>query len=598
MESILDALEQCTNIVETRRKGTPTISTGTALPLAELELLVLEAYARAFERVVSSPTCSIDDEGDDATSARPTYAAFLVRACTLVLPTSEGGAEVRSDEALSRSTESTLTGARFLLGATREPVWAAASLGSTHEIRVLSTMCWNLAQGSRDRGMHLKAAPGGSLKTTELLVTAHELLEAAERIESTSDDVAVGFDSSTSGTSGTSTSSTSTSSTSTSSISSSTGSKKRLRDGVHRIGILTMAASNVVDQVLATPTSAANADAGPVKRARLDQALGWIIKAQDAVVHVTKSFKENDKEPGSVAKTLNMNDDEMEEQKQLGHLSAMGATLSLLRLITGLHGVHGKLHEVKSLESEEAQQKFPTAPEASLLALLEVHKEEFAKVPAEILRAAAVAAKERHHSSVAFRLLRIAIDAHEAATASAGIFLDTDGAQKTCAAARATASQLYCDLFHASPTVDECLNVVDEILHLMRTAAEDHEVRIRVPSFVSCMFVAQALHSTGERLRLRGHRDHWRAMLQLGDSRPKSRGHGCRDHERASHRHSAAASSLFLKSSPPRREHYYGKRRRCSAEALAIHCFCSFYIRYRMLAVGVPSSPGAEGAGA
>jgi len=357
--------------------------------------------------------------------------------------------------------------------------------------------CWNVAQALRGRGLHLHR--GGSSTspelplTTELFLVAHEFQLSAERSEG---NVSCGGDLDI----------------------------DRLRDGVNRVGMLFLAATDLLDRVLfgialGASDSASGGSLGgggasggggerlssPATRALVDKALGWIVTAQATAAHVADAAADADLSGAVVgAATENAaamdldgleggsggrghNNDPGGAQGRAVLLQALGGmrvSLSVLRLMAGLQGYLGSVSSNDFGGRAKAVVTTAASEELALLGLLDECQTELALVPADKLSAAASAAKHRHHSAVAHRLLRIAINQMEAqglGLGSNGNGSDSPegsswdvGAEQ--AAAKSTLSRLYCDLFHAAPTTDACLEVAGNILHLLNDAAQSREV--------------------------------------------------------------------------------------------------------------------------
>jgi len=464
--AVLDALEHSVVILESTRESVrlqPSEEPGYDSSLVALELHTLMAFARSFERLAESLPSLIP-----GSSSRPSYAAFLLRTYTLIglVPTTADApvsALDISEELLQATVQSILTGARFLL---REVSSAEetlsdtnfASLGTTEEIRALSSACWNLAQQLRKRDMGEKTDVDGKYDTTELLMAAHELQAAAEQSEcGDGTDCSEGACNDTAG----------------------NGSRKRLRDGVNRVGILTIAASEVVDRDLlpSAPTAAGrNEFPALAKRARVFSALEWIVKAQTTVSGLLVTAPDI----SSDDRHFDQDDD---ASQQLETLGTMNAALSLLRLMTGLHGIRAPAGAVSSDAAA------PATDEDALLLIVDECRDAISAVPSEALRAAASAAKQNGYTAVAHALLRIAIEAQKIKSS------DVAPGGEDSLLARKEAGQLYCDLFHTSPNVEACLDVIDDILVLLESSSSlGHKVStvsalvLFLPPFVFFLF--------------------------------------------------------------------------------------------------------------
>jgi len=546
--------------------GHPDIDSGipsqasTALALDELELRVIISFLRAYQACAGEkhPPGMVSANPNAYNVETPSFIAFLLRAYTLVSPpdTHEGATsalslaaaygpnaksngdgpnghprELLSTRAMLDVVPQLISSARFLLlqvgsgsgfsdemiigstdtsGSPASTIEALAGpLGSTSEARALSIASWNVAQALRGRGLHscydeidVKLnkehdrnasiiEPDSSSKnenkmplTTELFLIAHEMQLAAERSQSRHD----------------------------SRSDPATFISEQLQDNVNRVGMLFLAATDLLDRVLFGSTCASSGicskgdasgggerHSAPATRALVEKALGWICAAQDTATLVTKT--EAEKGLSDTAANIKSNNigapmdlDKVSTNDHCGNscpetqsqaelmlaLKGMQVSLSVLRLMAGLQGY-------LSSAPLDAKETITTAAteERALLSLLDDCQTELAMVPADKLSAAASAAKHRHHNAVAHRLLGIAISQMEAQGRGLGIndgiCYENDGklmAADRCITEKETLCRLYCELFHASPSTDTCLEVAGNILHLLNGATQAREVRI------------------------------------------------------------------------------------------------------------------------
>lgn len=547
--------------------GNLATSLSSAAALDELELRIITSFLRAYQASVDAklPTemlSKISVDFDSKNDEVPSFTAFLLRACTLIAPrpkvhegtttalplaaafrptafSSEDGLDghphgLLSPSAVLDAVPEVIRGARFLLlqaghnsGITDEKILGTARianvgtkeskasttiqeiagpLGTSSEARALSIASWNVAQALRGRGLHSCFDDGGieileehnksacmesgssgtsarNAKlpfTTELFLIAHELQLAGERSQSSLGEHE-------------------------------TFELERHQDSVNRVGMLFLAATDLLDRILfGTAFETSNVSIGkssgdasnghqhsaPATRALVEKALGWICTAQETAALVAKAAAEKDVSGTGTANIESTSGTSMDivegstnarprdggcstvqnRAELMMALKGMQVSLSVLRLMAGLQGYLRKAVDTKETVTTAVTE------EKALLSLLDECQTELALVPADKLSAAASAAKHRNHNAVAHRLLSIAISQMEAqgrGLGGSGI-REKDGnfmAEDGCSSEKETLSRLYCDLFHASPTTDACLEVARNILHLLNDAAQAREVR-------------------------------------------------------------------------------------------------------------------------
>lgn len=379
-EAVLDSLEQALTVIEAGKDD-------PSKHLEPVEFNVASAYCRSFEAVFSAFQAS--------TAVRPNFVSFLLRAYSLSVNafSPQPGASV-DVSFVGAAIKTILNGAHFAVEQLSTDV-SVAGVGTANEIRLLSGVCWNTALMLRTQGFpqlpaHIPPASDLFLVAFDLQTTASNMCRAADPtfLPESSDDV-------------------------------------------NSVGMLTMAASDVINRCLATSGESYGdrVDFGQLMKT----ALQWVCKAQGII----KS-----------SKVRAMQD----ETEIAADLNPMSVTLALLRLMAGINGI--------SISSE--------VDEANLSAVIAECAVELTAIPAEVLRAAATSAKNRGLGVVSAELLEIAIRQGESPAEQSELHTRSSF----------MLPRLYCDLFFVSPSIEACLQVADKLLHSLQSysGAESSQV--------------------------------------------------------------------------------------------------------------------------
>lgn len=298
-------------------------------------------------------------------------------------------------------------------------------LNSHEEAHSLGMACWDTAERLKGRGLVPESSDGvdesGFSVTTNLLLAAHELFLAAERVAK---KIHPEFEEPMS-------------------------IYQQLDNALNRAVLLTVAARNVIDQALLSsstmhdPKNTKGGELCESKAVQVSKALEWVGMAQATCEQFVQVWN-------SQLEASNT----MEQQwKSLAETEAsLRVTLSTLRLMCGINGVYST---TSCASSDNMRNKDED------LKLVEDCKADLAIVPPDTLRATASAMKQRGKTSVAFSILNIAI---ERLQAKLKVHVDSEIIKQLLT--------LSCDQFHVAPSVDGCLKVVEDILKYLAASKQ------------------------------------------------------------------------------------------------------------------------------
>jgi hypothetical protein len=437
----------------------------------------LTAFVRAFELLGPILTEELDDSLNDITITNSdssddeisSFAAYLMRAYYVgkFKQADTVSASKNMEMRLISSTQCLLSGVHFLLKQEeavehlKKPYVSHNGmklLSCAEEVYDLSKACWDMSRllltnhGLTPSSLdtieqdELAVDESGFSITTNLLLAAHQLQCLAERVEMKEQQG--------------------------SQIAPAKFTLQYFANAINRVGLLTMAASNVINKAFlttgsllpgSTSTPAAAID-GPIitNKVVVIKALEWIEMSQDTCQEVVTLLKSS---PQPQEDQLLLGGGEAAEQphhhkKQSAledELSSLRVTLSTLRLMAGINGVFTSSASTTRLQKENTK-KFGrngnNNDESDLLHLVDDCKEDLLIVPPQTMRAAAMTMKQRGKLQVAFKLLKIAIERLESKKISEEFSIETTE----------LLLELNCELFHVSPNTDVCLLVVEEML--------------------------------------------------------------------------------------------------------------------------------------